>query len=86
MRKIVKRPDTIIVRGVPSRWFAETRVSSKPSTLVTHTIFSALGKIRCAFVFSDFVWLIIKYLLFADCVVHAFVSMGYWLHTNELLL
>ncbi|KAK3127550.1 hypothetical protein QOZ80_7AG0574900 [Eleusine coracana subsp. coracana] len=46
VRKIAKRPDTIIVRGVPSRWFAETRVSSKPSTLVTHTIFSALGKIR----------------------------------------
>ncbi|TVU03946.1 hypothetical protein EJB05_50502 [Eragrostis curvula] len=46
VRKIVKRPDTIIVRGVPSRWFAETRISSKPSTLVTHTIFSALGKIR----------------------------------------
>ncbi|KAL6856199.1 hypothetical protein ACP4OV_019001 [Aristida adscensionis] len=46
VRKIAKRPDTIVVRGVPSRWFAETRVSSKPSTLVTHTIFSALGKIR----------------------------------------
>lgn len=39
-------PDTIVLRGVPSRWFAETRVSSKPSMLVTHTIFSALGKIR----------------------------------------
>uniref|UniRef100_A0A0A9GDL6 ZCW7 n=1 Tax=Arundo donax TaxID=35708 RepID=A0A0A9GDL6_ARUDO len=46
VRKIAKRPDTIIVRGMPSRWFAETRISSKPSTLVTHTIFSALGKIR----------------------------------------
>lgn len=46
VRKIAKRPDTIVVRGVPSRWFAETRVSSKPSTLVTHTVFSALGKIR----------------------------------------
>ncbi|XP_062190399.1 uncharacterized protein LOC133893404 isoform X2 [Phragmites australis] len=46
VRKIAKGPDTIIVRGVPSRWFAETRISSKPSTLVTHTIFSALGKIR----------------------------------------
>ncbi|KAL7183713.1 hypothetical protein ACSBR2_025988 [Camellia fascicularis] len=32
--------------GVPSRWFAERRVSSKPSMLVTHTIFSAFGKIR----------------------------------------
>ncbi|GJN32917.1 hypothetical protein PR202_gb21460 [Eleusine coracana subsp. coracana] len=51
VRKIAKRPDTIIVRGVPSRWFAETRVSSKPSTLVTHTIFSALGKIRCILLF-----------------------------------
>lgn len=41
-----KQPDTIIVTGVPSRWFAETRVSSKPSMLVTHTIFSAFGNIR----------------------------------------
>jgi len=41
VRKIAKRPDTIVVCGVQSRWFAETRVSSKPSTLVTHTIFSA---------------------------------------------
>lgn len=40
------QPDTIIVKGVPSRWFAEPRVSSKPSMLVTHTIFSAFGKIR----------------------------------------
>lgn len=40
------RPDTIVVKGLPSRWFAEPRVSSKPSMLVTHTIFSALGKIR----------------------------------------
>ncbi|XP_062188444.1 uncharacterized protein LOC133891722 isoform X2 [Phragmites australis] len=46
VRKTAKRPDTIIISGVPSRWFAETRISSKPSTLVTHTIFSALGKIR----------------------------------------
>nr|XP_015638492.1 uncharacterized protein LOC4326380 [Oryza sativa Japonica Group] len=38
VRKIAKRPDTILVRGVPSRWFAETRISSKASTLVTHTI------------------------------------------------
>ncbi|KAI3460149.1 hypothetical protein Pfo_016812 [Paulownia fortunei] len=41
-----QQPDTIILRGVPSRWFAEPRVSSKPSMLVTHTIFSAFGKIR----------------------------------------
>lgn len=41
------QPDTIVLKGMPSRWFAETRVSSKPSMLVTHTIFSALGKIRC---------------------------------------
>ncbi|KAM7518419.1 hypothetical protein LguiB_017381 [Lonicera macranthoides] len=41
-----RQPDTVIVRGVPSRWFAEPRVSSKPSMLVTHTIFSAFGKIR----------------------------------------
>ncbi|EPS70545.1 hypothetical protein M569_04213, partial [Genlisea aurea] len=41
-----QRADTIILKGVPSRWFAEPRVSSKPSMLVTHTIFSAFGKIR----------------------------------------
>ncbi|MED6138245.1 hypothetical protein PIB30_072443 [Stylosanthes scabra] len=41
-----REPDTIILRGVPSRWFAEPRVSSKPSMLVTHTIFSTFGKIR----------------------------------------
>lgn len=41
-----REPDTIVIRGVPSRWFAETRVSSKPSMLVTHTIFEKFGKIR----------------------------------------
>ncbi|KAF4359431.1 hypothetical protein G4B88_008683 [Cannabis sativa] len=41
-----QEPDTIVLRGVPSRWFAEPRVSSKPSMLVTHTIFSSFGKIR----------------------------------------
>ncbi|KAK3020758.1 hypothetical protein RJ639_047886 [Escallonia herrerae] len=41
-----RQPDTIVLRGVPSRWFAEPRVSSKPSMLVTHEIFSAFGKIR----------------------------------------
>ncbi|KAL5777593.1 hypothetical protein ACOSP7_010519 [Xanthoceras sorbifolium] len=41
-----QEPDTIVIRGVPSRWFAEPRVSSKPSMLVTHTIFSSFGKIR----------------------------------------
>ncbi|KAJ4701613.1 A-kinase anchor protein 17A-like protein [Melia azedarach] len=41
-----QEPDTIVIRGVPSRWFAEPRVSSKPSMLVTHTIFSTFGKIR----------------------------------------
>ncbi|KAL6504316.1 hypothetical protein OROGR_026239 [Orobanche gracilis] len=41
-----QQPDTIILKGLPSRWFAEPRVSSKPSMLVTHTIFSAFGKIR----------------------------------------
>ncbi|KAG7657872.1 hypothetical protein ISN44_As01g048930 [Arabidopsis suecica] len=41
-----READTIILRGVPSRWFAEPRVSSKPSMLVTHTIFSSFAKIR----------------------------------------
>ncbi|KAM0937736.1 hypothetical protein DsansV1_C24g0182381 [Dioscorea sansibarensis] len=45
-RGVARRPDTIIVSGVPSRWFAEPRVSSKASMLVTHTIFTALGRIR----------------------------------------
>ncbi|KAL0558088.1 hypothetical protein IC582_006652 [Cucumis melo] len=39
-------PDTITLRGAPSRWFAEPWVSSKPSMLVTHTIFSTFGSIR----------------------------------------
>ncbi|PON91125.1 ZCW [Trema orientale] len=43
-----QEPDTIVLRGVPSRWFAEPRVSSKPSMLVTHTIFSTFGRIRHA--------------------------------------
>ncbi|KAF5739475.1 ZCW7 isoform 1 [Tripterygium wilfordii] len=41
-----QEPDTIVLRGMPSRWFAEPRVSSKPSMLVTHTILSTFGKIR----------------------------------------
>ncbi|ESQ29560.1 hypothetical protein EUTSA_v10023590mg [Eutrema salsugineum] len=41
-----READTIVLRGVPSRWFAEPRVSSKPSMLVTHTIFSTFGKIK----------------------------------------
>ncbi|KAF9621179.1 hypothetical protein IFM89_016673 [Coptis chinensis] len=48
-----QQPDTIILRGVPSRWFAEPRVSSKPSMLVTHTIFSVFGNIRNLNVASD---------------------------------
>ncbi|XP_078155200.1 ZCW7 [Carex rostrata] len=46
MRNSDPKPDTIIVRGVPSRWFAEPLVSSKASQMVTHTIFSVFGKIR----------------------------------------
>ncbi|KAL4181803.1 hypothetical protein AMTRI_Chr12g239270 [Amborella trichopoda] len=45
-RSMRQQPDTLILEGVPSRWFAEPRVSSKASMLVTHTIFSVLGKIR----------------------------------------
>ncbi|CAL5376109.1 unnamed protein product [Camellia sinensis] len=44
-----QQPDTIVLKGVPRHWFAEPRVSSKPSMLVTHTIFSAFGKIRLEF-------------------------------------
>ncbi|CAA7031285.1 unnamed protein product [Microthlaspi erraticum] len=44
-REIRREADTMVLRGVPSRWFAEPRVSSKPSMLVTHTIFSSFGKI-----------------------------------------
>ncbi|KAJ8537804.1 hypothetical protein K7X08_014344 [Anisodus acutangulus] len=47
------QPDTIVLKGMPSRWFAETRVSSKPSMLVSHTIISALGKIRNLHVAED---------------------------------
>lgn len=42
-----QEPDTIVLSGVPSRWFAEPLVSSKPSLLVSHSIFSRLGNIRC---------------------------------------
>lgn len=47
-----QEPDTIVLRGLPSRWFAEPRVSSKPSMLVTHTIFSTFGRIRHVIVFA----------------------------------
>ncbi|XP_055834935.1 uncharacterized protein LOC129903409 [Solanum dulcamara] len=52
-RSAKMQPDTIVLKGMPSRWFAETRVSSKPSMLVTHTIVSALGKIRNLHVAED---------------------------------
>ncbi|PKI46942.1 hypothetical protein CRG98_032641 [Punica granatum] len=48
-----RETDTIVLRGVPSRWFAEPRVSSKPSMLVTHTIFSTFGSIRNISVAED---------------------------------
>ncbi|KAH7290617.1 hypothetical protein KP509_30G057300 [Ceratopteris richardii] len=39
-------PDTMVLRGIPSQWLAELRVSSKASILVTHTILSQFGAIR----------------------------------------
>lgn len=51
-RQSKQEPDTIVLKGVPSRWFAEPRVSSKPSLLVTHTIFSTFGRIRHVNVFA----------------------------------
>ncbi|XP_061358021.1 uncharacterized protein LOC133302280 [Gastrolobium bilobum] len=51
--RVNREPDTIILKGVPSRWFAEPRVSSKPSMLVTHTIFSTFGNIRNLYVAED---------------------------------
>eukprot|EP01018_Ginkgo_biloba_P006982 Gb_16356 [translate_table: standard] len=45
-RNALPQPDTLVLEGVPSRWFAEPRVSSKVSVLVTHTIFSKFGRIR----------------------------------------
>ncbi|KAI5072437.1 hypothetical protein GOP47_0012543 [Adiantum capillus-veneris] len=39
-------PNTMVLRGIPSRWLAELRVSSKASVLVTHTVFSQFGSIR----------------------------------------
>lgn len=41
-----RQPDTIVLRGVPTRWFVEPLVPDRPSQIVTHTIFSALGEIR----------------------------------------
>ncbi|PKA58180.1 hypothetical protein AXF42_Ash012903 [Apostasia shenzhenica] len=52
-RGVIRRPDTILVQGVPSRWFAEPRVSSRPSMLNTHTIFSVLGRIRNLYIAGD---------------------------------
>ncbi|KAG0604610.1 hypothetical protein M758_10G184300 [Ceratodon purpureus] len=46
-------PTTLTLKDVPSRWFAEPRVSSKPSVLVTHTIFSSFGEIRNLEVLSN---------------------------------
>ncbi|CAN6450065.1 unnamed protein product [Victoria cruziana] len=48
-----RRPDTLVITGIPSRWLAEPRVSSKASTLVTHTIFSVFGNIRNLNITSD---------------------------------
>ncbi|XP_031481334.1 uncharacterized protein LOC116251301 [Nymphaea colorata] len=48
-----RRPDTLLITGIPSRWLAEPRVSSKASTLVTHTIFSVFGNIRNLNITSD---------------------------------
>ena len=47
-------PTTLTLKGVPSRWFAEPRVSSKPSVLVTHTIFSSFGEIRYSVFIAQF--------------------------------
>ncbi|KAF5930297.1 hypothetical protein HYC85_031170, partial [Camellia sinensis] len=57
LNAIFKRwePDTIVFKGVPRRWFAEPRVSSKPSMLVTHTIFSTFGKISSGIVGEQFI-------------------------------
>ncbi|WOH06985.1 hypothetical protein DCAR_0626414 [Daucus carota subsp. sativus] len=46
-------PDTIILKGVPTRWFVEPLVPDRPSQIVTHTIFSALGEIRTLDVKED---------------------------------
>ncbi|KAF5930215.1 hypothetical protein HYC85_031088 [Camellia sinensis] len=56
-KEIFKRwePDTIVLKGVPRRWFAEPRVSSKPLMLVTHTIFSTFGKISSGIVGEQFI-------------------------------
>lgn len=59
-----REPDTVVLRGVPSRWFAEPRVSSKPSMLVTHTIFSKFGKIRCCCIFHFFMIALYFFLIF----------------------
>lgn len=48
-----RQPDTIVLRGVPTRWFVEPLVPDRPSQIVTHTIFSALGEIRTLDVNED---------------------------------
>ncbi|XP_028102286.1 uncharacterized protein LOC114301534, partial [Camellia sinensis] len=50
-----QQPDTIVLKGVPWHWFAEPRVLSKPSMLVTHMVFSAFGKISSGIVGEQFI-------------------------------
>eukprot|EP00899_Mesostigma_viride_P012007 jgi/Mesvir1/20807/Mv07909-RA.1 len=48
-----ERPDTLLVRNVPSRWLSEPAVSSNASLIVTHTVFSTFGEIRNLEMFGE---------------------------------
>ena len=42
-----ERPDTICIKGMPSKWFAEENSNNKPSEQVLNSVFAKFGKIRC---------------------------------------
>lgn len=42
-----ERPDTICIKGIPSKWFFEEDSNGKPSEKVLKSVFSKFGKIRC---------------------------------------
>lgn len=42
-----ERPDTIVIKGLPCKWFADDDSKSKPSEDVLASVFRRFGKIRC---------------------------------------
>ena len=42
-----ERPDTVYLKGLPCKWFADDDSTSKPSEEVLKSVFRRFGKIRC---------------------------------------